>query len=349
VRTAGIISGASMGSWNIPMTPSSGSVSAITLKAGTPAMTSSVPSIIYARNCEPNHPSVMSYSMQEPKLIDSTSYYSGGVYNTAYTPLDWNNVYTRPFTGSYYSTLDEQKLVEGNGLKESFYTSAAQKIVYAHWDAGKTKRIVDSSFTYLTTPVTIDWNGDAATGTVSEDVNNLGIDGCGATAYEYSVGTLAETKNINLIFGSGGGMIDSRSSHGDESPKVAQQTLYQATANSGFLQPVNTNGHVSGFKAGSTIPLKIIVRQNNVVVPNLTDISFKVGLLMSTQICSETNVCDTEIVPTDITPTSGTAFTWDGQQYKYNWSTKGLSTGTYRIYAMQGTASIATVDIVLMK
>jgi len=34
-----------------------------------------------------------------------------------------------------------------------------------------------------------------------------------------------------------------------------------------------------------------------------------------------------------VVPDASTAYTWDGNQYHYNWSTKGLAPGEYRIYA----------------
>ena len=42
-------------------------------------------------------------------------------------------------------------------------------------------------------------------------------------------------------------------------------------------------------------------------------------------------------------------YTWDGSQYHYNWSTKGLTAGEYRIYANLADGLKPYVDICLTK
>jgi hypothetical protein len=42
-------------------------------------------------------------------------------------------------------------------------------------------------------------------------------------------------------------------------------------------------------------------------------------------------------------------FIWDGAQYHYNWSTKGLPAGLYRISAKLADGTIRSVDICLTK
>jgi hypothetical protein len=60
--------------------------------------------------------------------------------------------------------------------------------------------------------------------------------------------------------------------------------------------------------------------------------------------------CDTQIAPeahgTDAGFT-GSTFRWDSGQYIYNWSTKGLKAGEYRIYATLDDGSKQYVDICL--
>ena len=37
--------------------------------------------------------------------------------------------------------------------------------------------------------------------------------------------------------------------------------------------------------------------------------------------------------PEAVTPDAGVTYGWDGSKYHYNWKTKGLTAGEYRIYA----------------
>ena len=46
---------------------------------------------------------------------------------------------------------------------------------------------------------------------------------------------------------------------------------------------------------------------------------------------------------------SGAAYTYNGGQYQYNWSTKGLTAGEYRIYANLADDTKRYVDICLTK
>jgi hypothetical protein len=48
-----------------------------------------------------------------------------------------------------------------------------------------------------------------------------------------------------------------------------------------------------------------------------------------------------------VTPDQGVQYTWDGNQYHYNWSTKGLTAGEYRIYANLADNTKQYVDICL--
>ena len=43
------------------------------------------------------------------------------------------------------------------------------------------------------------------------------------------------------------------------------------------------------------------------------------------------------------------AYSWNGSQYHYNWSTKGLTAGEYRIYANLADGTKRYVDICLTK
>ena len=61
--------------------------------------------------------------------------------------------------------------------------------------------------------------------------------------------------------------------------------------------------------------------------------------------------CDANAVSDSITevvtPDAGAVYTWDGSQYHYNWSTKGLQAGEYRIYANLADGTKGSVNICL--
>ena len=50
-----------------------------------------------------------------------------------------------------------------------------------------------------------------------------------------------------------------------------------------------------------------------------------------------------------LTPSVVPMFTWDGMQYHFNWSTKGFSSGVYRISAKLADGTQPWVDICLTK
>jgi hypothetical protein len=52
---------------------------------------------------------------------------------------------------------------------------------------------------------------------------------------------------------------------------------------------------------------------------------------------------------TTLVPDSITVYAWQGGQYHYNWSTKGLTAGEYRIYANLVDGTAQWVDICLTK
>jgi hypothetical protein len=118
----------------------------------------------------------------------------------------------------------------------------------------------------------------------------------------------------------------------------------------GFLQPINDTAHQTGltqsrFRLGSTIPAKFV----------LTDAAGQVVQQATSPTFSRTNWlrgCDanatTEPTPSDIAPDAGAAYKWDGTQYHYNWSTKGIKqAGVYRIYANLADNTQRWVDICL--
>jgi hypothetical protein len=98
----------------------------------------------------------------------------------------------------------------------------------------------------------------------------------------------------------------------------------------GFSQPINDTAHqidqaVSIFKGGSTVPVKFQVKKADGTVVQAVSTQW----LTPTKGSATTAAVD-ESVYSD-SATSGTAYKWDAtdQQYIYNWSTKGSSSGFY--------------------
>ena len=119
---------------------------------------------------------------------------------------------------------------------------------------------------------------------------------------------------------------------------------------SGFQQPVNDTAHQTGvlqsrFKLGSTVPLK-----------------FRLGTAGGTSVQQagapafaktyRGNTCDsqtaTETVP-ETSVTGGTSYRWDGAQYVYTFSTKGLAAGEWRVWAVTADGARNYVDLCLTR
>jgi hypothetical protein len=115
----------------------------------------------------------------------------------------------------------------------------------------------------------------------------------------------------------------------------------------GFLQPINDTAHQGGFesffKLGSTVPAKFQLKKADGTV-------VQAGTLPTFSRSTAPVSCDTQIAPelldSDVGFT-GSTFRWDSGQYIYNWSTKGLKAGEYRIYATLDDGSKQYVDICL--
>jgi hypothetical protein len=118
----------------------------------------------------------------------------------------------------------------------------------------------------------------------------------------------------------------------------------------GFLQPINDTAHQIGtseslFKLGSTVPVKFQLK-------NASGGIVQASALPTFTRSANRGACDSTLSPE--TPATDPAFTsstyrWDTNQYIYNFSTKGLTTGEYRIYAVldDGSANANWVDICL--
>jgi hypothetical protein len=118
----------------------------------------------------------------------------------------------------------------------------------------------------------------------------------------------------------------------------------------GFLQPINDTAHQTGvsqsrFKLGQTIPAKFVLKNASgaVVLQSTNPIFTRSG---NRGACAAS--LDPETPPT-VNPDSDPTYKWDGAQYHYNWSTKGLTAGVYRIYANLADGEMPFVDICLQK
>jgi hypothetical protein len=121
---------------------------------------------------------------------------------------------------------------------------------------------------------------------------------------------------------------------------------------SGFLQPINDTAHMTGvaqskFKLGQTIPAKFVIKNAaGAVVQQATNPTFSRS--------ANRGSCDTnavlETIVETLAPDGAGTYAWDGSQYHYNWSTKGLTAGEYRIYAnLADGLTDRFVDICLTK
>ena len=117
----------------------------------------------------------------------------------------------------------------------------------------------------------------------------------------------------------------------------------------GFLQPINDTAHQGGFesffKLGSAVPTKFQLKKadGTVVQASAAPTFSRSAAPVS---------CDTQVAPENLdadTGSSGSSFRWDAtaQQYIYNWSTKGLKAGEYRVYSSLDDGTKQFVDICL--
>ncbi len=97
----------------------------------------------------------------------------------------------------------------------------------------------------------------------------------------------------------------------------------------GFQQPINSDGS-SIFKAGRTIPVKVVLTNcSGVPIPNTT-VTIQIFKITDTILGTQ----DELTVDASGNSNTGNLFRYDSSsgQYIYNLSTKGYTTGTYRVY-----------------
>lgn len=117
---------------------------------------------------------------------------------------------------------------------------------------------------------------------------------------------------------------------------------------SGFLQPINDTAHqigtsISVFKAGSTVPVKFQLKDaaGNAVQSSALPVfsrSARIGA------CDPSTLAESVFNDPAFTDT---AYRWSQPQYIYNWSTKGLAAGEYRVWASFDDGTKRSVDICL--
>ncbi|MGZ6315865.1 MAG: PxKF domain-containing protein, partial [Anaerolineales bacterium] len=114
---------------------------------------------------------------------------------------------------------------------------------------------------------------------------------------------------------------------------VARATYTVIYRFDGFLQPINDTNHplvcgspclASIFKSGSTVPAKFQLKDASGKVVQSVQAPIWVTPLKGNATSSAIN----ESVFSDA-PTSGTAYRLTGNQYVYNWGTKGFAAGFY--------------------
>ena len=117
----------------------------------------------------------------------------------------------------------------------------------------------------------------------------------------------------------------------------------------GFLQPINDTAHdlgpMSKFKAGQTIPAKFVLKNAAGAAVQQTGVPTFTRTERLGACDSAAALENPELVSADVVP----QYKWDGSQYHYNWSTKGLPAGLYRIFANIADGTAPSVDICLTK
>lgn len=108
----------------------------------------------------------------------------------------------------------------------------------------------------------------------------------------------------------------------------------------GFDDPIVPGNR---YNPGRTIPLKFTFGDGSgQVVQQLGNPTFdRSGNLGSCDAAPDDSTAPAQ------SPDGGSPFKWTGGQYHYNWSTKGLTPGLYRLFASLGDGSVRHVDVCL--
>jgi hypothetical protein len=208
-------------------------------------------------------------------------------------------------------------------------------------------------FTDTDSPINIFMNG-YANGTFTFNIDELQGDTHISSLAFKDIPTISHTKvsidtqsDINTVSGmkidiDGNGIIDF-----NLDPKL-NGIMTMPYIFSGFLQPINDTGHQTGqnlsvFKSGSTVPVKFQLKKYDGTIVQAKELP----VWLTPQKGSTMSASVDESVYSD-PGTSGNVFKWDStsQQYVYNWSTKGLSSGYwYKIYVKLDDGNTYSVTI----
>src|SRR5262249_5289156 len=120
---------------------------------------------------------------------------------------------------------------------------------------------------------------------------------------------------------------------------VGAQRVTVTYAWSGVLQPLNADGS-SVFKAGSTVPVKFQLLDAGACAGNL--VATLAYAKVSDGVAGPVNEADSASAAT-----TGNLFRYDATsgQYVFDWSTKGLSPGTYELQINLGDGVTRTVSL----
>ena len=225
--------------------------------------------------------------------------------------------------------------------------------------AGDANHLGDSSSQTFTigkaTPtVSVTWSGwtyDGAAHPATGSVTGVGGASLGSPTFTYySGGSASGTPLAGAPSGVGPfTVVASFAGNANYLPASKTKTVSVLYRWDGFLQPINDTAHQglfeSSFKLGSTIPAKFQLKKADGGI-------VQAGVLPVFSRSTTPVACDTQIAPEGLdtdSAFSGSTFRWDAtaQQYIYNWSTKGLRAGEYRIYAALDDGSRQYVDICL--
>jgi hypothetical protein len=153
----------------------------------------------------------------------------------------------------------------------------------------------------------------------------------GCTTSDATSGVAAQaTPTVPVLVGVGAydvtcnGAVDKAGNTGS-----ATATLRSIYRWDGFLQPINDTAHqvdtaTSIFKAGSTVPVKFQLKRANGTI--ITPASAPIWL---TPVKGSATAASVDESVYAVTATSGGTYRADGDQWIYNWNTKGLAAGFY--------------------
>src|SRR5215213_4575845 len=247
------------------------------------------------------------------------------------------NGYTGTYDGQAHGATGSAKGVDGAELPSSLLHLGAS---YTNVPGGQADWTFDGNGNYKAASgsVAIVINKASSTTTVNcpASVTYTGSALTPCTATVTGAGGLNQSLTVSYQNNTGAGTATASASfagdanHNNSSNSKTFAILYDFRT---YLQPINDTAHQTGileskFKLGQTIPVKFnIYNAAGSVVQQATNPTF-------TKVSH--GACDAQTAledPTTETPNPGAQFVWTTDHYQYNWSTKGLSAGEYRIYA----------------